>query len=166
MLAMGCVLKGLKHHRWQEYTQGKCQIHLQSQVLFIPSWLCHEGFRTLWLGGKESEQKVTQERKSQLCPISFPRFQVELEPGGQVGSDDTRSALSKQREDLLIDAAEQPRPTMNTHTKLFPQQGTQVEQGAVGGWDGADFSENIIRLLEVPVFFFSFDKRNLWSPNS
>ena len=73
-----------------------------------------------------------------------------------MGSDDTRSALSKQREDLLIDAAEQPRPTMNTHTKLFPQPGTQVEQGAVGGRDGADFSENIIRLLEVPVFFFFF----------
>ena len=123
MLAMGCVLKGLKHHQWQEYTQSKCQIHLQSQVLFLPPWLCHEGFRTLWLGGKESEQKVTQERKSQLCPISFPRFQVELEPGGQVGSDDTRAALSKQREDLIIDAAEQT-ASYNEHTyKAIPTTG-------------------------------------------
>lgn len=50
-----------------------------------------------------------------------------------MGSDDTRAALSKQREDLLIDAADKPHPTVNTHIKLFPQQGTHDEQGAVGG---------------------------------
>ena len=45
------------------------------------------------------------------------------EPGGQVGSDDTRAALSKQREDLIIDAAEQT-ASYNEHTyKAIPTTG-------------------------------------------
>ena len=71
--------------------------------------------------------------KANCVPSPSPGSRLNLSLGGQVGSDDTRAALSKQREDLLIDAADKPHPTVNTHIKLFPQQGTQDEQGAVGG---------------------------------
>lgn len=81
MLTMACVLKGLKTSPMARVHPGQMPDSPAESGPFSPSLILSWKVQNSLAWGKgEWEQKVAWERKSQLCPISFPRFQVELEP--------------------------------------------------------------------------------------
>lgn len=142
---MACVLKGLRHHPRQRTPRANGRFTCRVRSFFSLLDSVMKGSELSGLGERRVRVKVRMREEKSTVSHLLPQV------AGWTWAQQGRWGVMTPGQEMLKNKAH---PTVNLHTQLFPQQGTQAEQGAVGRWDGADISENIIRLLEVPVFFF------------
>lgn len=129
MLTMACVLKGLKTSPMARVHPGQMPDSPAESGPFSPSLILSWRVQNSLAWGKGESKRLHGREKANCVPSPSPGSRLNLSLGGQVGSDDTRAALSKQREDLFIDAAEQT-TSYNEHTyKAIPTTGNTRRTG-------------------------------------